>query len=241
MYSIHLRGDFVDDIGFEERYAPRTINGGQIECKDVVGYCHCNTHPGYLLTKQLKDHECLKKECPWFEKNADSVYFRRKQLSHEKRKIAQKLKKLWLAHYIRQHTYDLWRNRLKKVENLSDLNKFKKLKIPVEFAIDDLLGRNFDNTMSDRLAEEDYKRNQRLSTSLSNSNRLHAMIESAIRYNEPINIVTKSGNAVIVSEDEYNSLLETVNLLSIPGMKEKLLNGKATPVDECMTEDEVQW
>jgi len=70
---------------------------------------------------------------------------------------------------------------------------------------------------------------------------LYAMIESAIRYNEPINIVTKSGNAVIVSEDEYNSLLETVNLLSIPGMKEKLLNGKATPVDECMTEDEVQW
>lgn len=70
---------------------------------------------------------------------------------------------------------------------------------------------------------------------------LYSMIESAIRFNEPINIVTRSGNAVIVSEDEYNSLLETVHLLSIPGMKEKLLNGKSTPVDECLTEDEVQW
>ncbi len=70
---------------------------------------------------------------------------------------------------------------------------------------------------------------------------LYSLIDSAVRFNEPINVVTKSGNAVIISEEEYKSLMETVHLLSIPGMKEKLLKGKATPVEDCVAEDEVKW
>ena len=70
---------------------------------------------------------------------------------------------------------------------------------------------------------------------------LYSLIDSAVRFNEPINVVTKSGNAVIISEEEYKSLMETVHLLSIPGMKEKLLEGKATPIEDCVAEDEVKW
>lgn len=48
---------------------------------------------------------------------------------------------------------------------------------------------------------------------------LFSMIEQTIRFNEPINISTKSGNAVILSEEDYNGMIETLNLLSDPEMK----------------------
>ena len=62
---------------------------------------------------------------------------------------------------------------------------------------------------------------------------LFELIEQTIKYNEPVNINTKNGNAVLISESEYNSLMETLYLTSIPGMKEKLENGVYTPLKEC--------
>ena len=70
---------------------------------------------------------------------------------------------------------------------------------------------------------------------------LFAMLDQTIRYNEPINISTKSGNAVVLSEEEYNGMLETLCLLSDPEMKKKLLEGRDTPLAECLSEDEVEW
>jgi len=67
------------------------------------------------------------------------------------------------------------------------------------------------------------------------------MLEQTIRYNEPINISTKSGNAVVLSEEEYNGMLETLQLLSDPAMKKKLLEGRDIPLTECLSEDEVEW
>ena len=51
------------------------------------------------------------------------------------------------------------------------------------------------------------------------------LIDQTVKYNEPINISTKSGNAVLISEEEYNNLVETMYLNSIPGMSEKLKDG----------------
>jgi antitoxin YefM len=67
---------------------------------------------------------------------------------------------------------------------------------------------------------------------------LFELIEQTIKYNEPVNINTKNGNAVLISESEYNSLMETLYLTSIPGMKEKLENGVNTPLKEC---EEFEW
>lgn len=64
------------------------------------------------------------------------------------------------------------------------------------------------------------------------------MLDQTIKYNEPVNISTKSGNAVLISEDEYNSLMETLYLTSVPGMKKKLEEGMNTPVEEC---EEFEW
>ncbi len=68
-----------------------------------------------------------------------------------------------------------------------------------------------------------------------------SLVENAIRFNEPVNITTKSGNAVLISEEEYNSLVETVYLSSIKGMKEKLIDGMNTPLSETVAETEVSW
>ena len=70
---------------------------------------------------------------------------------------------------------------------------------------------------------------------------IYQMMETAIKYNEPINISTKNGNAVLISEEDYNGLMETLYIESIPGLKESILEGVNTPVEECIPEDEVEW
>ena len=70
---------------------------------------------------------------------------------------------------------------------------------------------------------------------------IYELLEQTIKYNEPINISTKNGNAVVLSEEDYNGLMETVYLLSIPEMKEKLIEGKNTLAEDCVKEDEVEW
>ena len=53
------------------------------------------------------------------------------------------------------------------------------------------------------------------------------------------NLATDEGSAVLLNQDEYNGLLETLYLQSIPGMRESILKGKATPIYECL--DSVGW
>ena len=70
---------------------------------------------------------------------------------------------------------------------------------------------------------------------------IYTMVENTVRYNEPISIITKEGNAVMISEEDYLGLIETLHLTSIPGMKEKLINGLNTPLSETVSEEEVDW
>ena len=62
-----------------------------------------------------------------------------------------------------------------------------------------------------------------------------SMLEQTIKYNEPLNI------AVVLSEEDYRGMIETLNLMSDPEMKSKLLDGMATPLSECVSEDEIDW
>ena len=76
---------------------------------------------------------------------------------------------------------------------------------------------------------------------LFRSKKLFSLLEQTIKYNEPINISTKDGNAVILSEEDYNGLMETVYLCSIPQMKDIIADGMKTPVSDCVPENEVHW
>lgn len=81
-----------------------------------------------------------------------------------------------------------------------------------------------------------------INTNITNFRKnLFRMLEQTIKYNEPINISTKDGNAVIISEEDYNGLIETLYLCSIPNMRERIMEGLKTPVSECVPEKEVEW
>ncbi len=71
---------------------------------------------------------------------------------------------------------------------------------------------------------------------------LFGFVEQAVTYGEVVNVTTRSGNAVILSEQDYNSLLETLHLTSIPGMTESLKAAAAEPLEDCVPYDpEEAW
>lgn len=70
---------------------------------------------------------------------------------------------------------------------------------------------------------------------------IYSLLSHTIKFNEPINIKTKDGNAVIISEENYNGLIETLYLSSIPEVKASIIEGLKTPLDHFILEDEVEW
>jgi prevent-host-death family protein len=69
--------------------------------------------------------------------------------------------------------------------------------------------------------------------------KLYRLIDEASSSHEPILITGKRGNAVLVSEEDWRSIQETLYLMSIPGMRESIVEGLGTPVDECAKE--IDW
>ena len=68
---------------------------------------------------------------------------------------------------------------------------------------------------------------------------LYRLVDQVQDTHEPIQINGKRGNAVLVSEADWQALQETLFLVSIPGMRESILEGMATPPHEL--EDEPGW
>jgi prevent-host-death family protein len=66
--------------------------------------------------------------------------------------------------------------------------------------------------------------------------RLYKLVDQTVSDSNPILITGKRGNAVLVSEDDWRAIQETLHLLSIPGMRESILEGMAEPIDECSEE-----
>ena len=69
--------------------------------------------------------------------------------------------------------------------------------------------------------------------------KLYRLIDQASLSHEPIVITGKRGNAVLISEDDWLSIQETMYLLNIPGMRESVREGLATPIENC--KDELDW
>ena len=81
-------------------------------------------------------------------------------------------------------------------------------------------------------------------TNISNFRKnLFELTDNVINYNEPLTVTSKSGNVVVMSEEEYRGIVETIYLSAIPGMESNLLKLKATPTDsdEFVSEEEVNW
>ncbi len=63
--------------------------------------------------------------------------------------------------------------------------------------------------------------------------KLYKLIDDACKSSEPIQITGKRGNAVLISEDNWNAIQETLYVLSIPGMRGSIREGLNTKVEDC--------
>jgi antitoxin YefM len=63
--------------------------------------------------------------------------------------------------------------------------------------------------------------------------RLYKLLDQAASSHEPIQITGKRANAVLVSEDDWRSIQETLYLVSIPGMRASIRKGLKEPVEKC--------
>ena len=68
---------------------------------------------------------------------------------------------------------------------------------------------------------------------------LYRLIDETANSHEPILITSRRNNAVLLSEEDWSAIQETLFLLSIPGMRESLREGVATPLEEC--DEELDW
>ena len=63
--------------------------------------------------------------------------------------------------------------------------------------------------------------------------RLYNLIDETAETHQPIVITGKRGNAVLLSEEDWNSINETLFLLSVPGMRESIRDGMNTKLADC--------
>lgn len=65
---------------------------------------------------------------------------------------------------------------------------------------------------------------------------LYTLIDEANNSHQPIYIHSKRKNAVLIAEEDWRAIEETLYLISIPGMRESIRKGLQTPIDECTRE-----
>jgi prevent-host-death family protein len=79
---------------------------------------------------------------------------------------------------------------------------------------------------------------QTLTASEARAN-LYRLIDQAAESHEPVTITGKRANAVLLSAEDWSAIQETLFLLSVPGMRESIIEGMATSVAECS--QELDW
>jgi len=62
---------------------------------------------------------------------------------------------------------------------------------------------------------------------------LYRLLDEVAASHEPVQITGKRGSAVLISEEDWRSIQETLYLLSIPGMRESIRKGLKTPLSKC--------
>lgn len=69
--------------------------------------------------------------------------------------------------------------------------------------------------------------------------KLYALIDETSTSHQPIVITGRRGNAVLLAEEDWNAICETLHLLAVPGMRESIREGMGIGFDEC--DQELDW
>ncbi|MEL6439290.1 MAG: type II toxin-antitoxin system Phd/YefM family antitoxin [Cyanobacteria bacterium J06621_8] len=70
---------------------------------------------------------------------------------------------------------------------------------------------------------------------------LFKLLEQVNQESKPCIITSRKGDGVLIAKDDWESIQETLYLQSIPGMQQSIIEGMATPLSECVSEDELEW
>ncbi|WP_372610507.1 type II toxin-antitoxin system Phd/YefM family antitoxin [Halomonas sp.] len=68
---------------------------------------------------------------------------------------------------------------------------------------------------------------------------LYRLIDEAAETHQPLLISGKRNKAVLIAEEDWQAIQETLFLLSVPGIRESIRDGMATPIDQCS--EELDW
>ncbi|ALF53198.1 antitoxin [Nostoc piscinale CENA21] len=68
---------------------------------------------------------------------------------------------------------------------------------------------------------------------------LQQLIDQVTEQGKPVIIQSDRGNTILLSEKDWSAIQETLYLLSVPGMRESIKEGLATPIQEC--DEELNW
>jgi PHD/YefM family antitoxin component YafN of YafNO toxin-antitoxin module len=69
--------------------------------------------------------------------------------------------------------------------------------------------------------------------------RLYSLVDDVAESHDAVQIVGKRHSAILVSEDDWRAIQETLYLVSVPGMRQSIHEGLKTPVEEC--DEELEW
>lgn len=65
------------------------------------------------------------------------------------------------------------------------------------------------------------------------------LIDETANSHEPVVITGKRNNVVMVSQEDWNAIQETLYLNSIPNMRESIIEGMNTPIEDCS--EDIEW
>lgn len=68
---------------------------------------------------------------------------------------------------------------------------------------------------------------------------LYSLVDDVAESHDPVQIVGKRHSAVLISEDDWRAIQETLYLTSIPGMRESIKDGLKNSIEEC--DEELEW
>lgn len=68
---------------------------------------------------------------------------------------------------------------------------------------------------------------------------LYSLVDDVAESHDPVQIVGKRHSAVLISEEDWWAIQETLYLTSIPGMRESIQDGIKNPVEEC--DEDLEW
>lgn len=66
-------------------------------------------------------------------------------------------------------------------------------------------------------------------------------VDRAARFNEVIGLRGTEGNAVLISEEEYDAIMETIHICRDPKVREEIMEAADEILEECIAEEDADW